>query len=57
MLPRAELSRELRHAPEMPPGVDVLMGYSQPLVAETDGSLRLGGPSSFLLLDESFLAP
>jgi hypothetical protein len=57
MLPRAELSRELRHAPEMPPSVDVLMGYSQPLVAETDGSLRLGGPSSFLLLDESFLAP
>jgi hypothetical protein len=44
-------------APTLPPGVDALAGYAQPVVAETDGSLRLGAPSSYLILDASIPAP
>lgn len=39
--------------PLLPQGVSSLTGFAQPLVADTNGSLRLGAPSSILLLDSS----
>jgi hypothetical protein len=43
--------------PLLPPGIDAVTGYAQPVVAETGGSLRLGAPSSILLLDGSIPPP
>ena len=43
--------------PLLPPGVDALAAFAQPIVADVDGSLRLGSPSSILIVDASFPLP
>lgn len=43
--------------PSLPTGVDAVAAFAQPFVAETDGSRRLGAPSSILIVDDSIPAP
>jgi len=44
-------------APPLPPGMEALTAFAQPFVAEADGSLRLGAPSSVLIVDASIPLP
>ena len=43
--------------PLLPAGVEAVIGYAQPVVAEVGGALRLGAPSSILMLDASIPVP
>lgn len=43
--------------PLLPAGVQAVTAYAQPVVSETGGALRLGAPSSILVLDASIPAP
>jgi len=44
-------------APCLPPGLPAVTAYVQPLVDPTQGPLRLGAPSSILIVDASIPAP
>lgn len=39
--------------PKLLPGIDASTGFAQPIIRESDGSLRLVAPSSLVFLDAS----
>ncbi len=44
-------------SPRLPPGVDAATAFAQPVVAEFGGALRLGAPSSIVIVDASIPQP
>ncbi|MHC5211804.1 MAG: hypothetical protein ACYTG2_13880 [Planctomycetota bacterium] len=44
-------------APELPVGIEGITGHAQPVVAVQAGSLRLGAPSTALIVDATIAGP